>query len=111
MMDNHRPLALSRPGTELAGVTITLEHLGAEAGEVLLIPVTARVAAGAESGDQLPFRATGPAPKGALCPAGRNLLDESSGRMHGQSLGAAGKLFVTCVLRWRVRCAFLGARA
>ena len=69
MMDNDRPLALSRPGTELAGVTITLEHLGAEAGEVLLIPVTARVAAGAESGDQLPFRATGPAPKGALCPA------------------------------------------
>ncbi len=81
MMDHDRPLALGWPGTELAGMTIPLEHLRPQPGEVAAIPVPAGVAAGAVAGDQLPFRATRPAPQGALCPgtAYRDLSVESSG--------------------------------
>ena len=53
MMDDDRALAPGRPGAELAGVAVALEHLGAKAGEVVLVPVPAGVATGAEPGDQL----------------------------------------------------------
>ena len=90
MMNDDGPLAAGRPGTELTSMAITFEDLGTEAGEVVLVPMPAGVAARAESGDQLPFPATGTTPQRTLCPAGRNLLDESRGRKHGESLRTAG---------------------
>ncbi len=54
-MDHDRPLAQGSPGAKLAGMTVAFEHLSAQPGKVLLVPVAAGVAAGAESGDPLPF--------------------------------------------------------
>ena len=81
MMDEDRPLAPGRPGTELASMAVAFEDFGTETGEVLLVPVPAGVAAGAEPGDQLPFRAAGPTPKRALRPGTgyRDLLVSRSG--------------------------------
>ena len=62
MMDGDRPLALGLTRTEPAGMAVALEDLGAEAGEVVLVPVPPGVAAGAEAGDQLPCPAAGPTP-------------------------------------------------
>ena len=62
MMNDDRPLAPGRPGTQLTGMTIPVKDLGAETGEVVLVPMAAGVATGAEAGDQLPYPAAGPAP-------------------------------------------------
>ncbi len=63
-MDHDRALALGRPGTELAGMTIPLEHLRPQPGEVAAIPVPPGIAARAVAGDQLSFRATEPGTTG-----------------------------------------------
>ena len=61
-MDDDRPLAAGRPGTELTGMAVPFQNLSAETGEVVLLPMPARLATGAQPGDQLPFPAAGSAP-------------------------------------------------
>jgi hypothetical protein len=92
MMDGHRTLPCGRPGTELAGVTIPIQDLRPQPGEVAGVPAAPGIAAGAVTTDQLAFLGTEPAPQRLLRPADGRLLVKCGGkskRSQGESLRTA----------------------